>query len=114
MTELRKENSSKTKTMADYQLTVTLLTADHPLVLADNYCLLKTNGTNNIKITIPANANVAFPVGSWGIVVQYNTGTITIEPAPGVTFSASGLQTAKDGDTLTFIKTSVDKWMIKA
>lgn len=98
--------------MPDYNIPVKSIDKNYSLVLADNYCMLKTNGTNDIIITIPLNASVNFPKGSWFIAVQLETAKITVVAVKGVTIIGTKTATARKGDKLTFIQTSPNTWIV--
>lgn len=72
------------------QLGITDIVADtssRTLALTDvGKTLEMTNGSARIY-TIPANATVAFPVGTWLNIVRMGTGSLNITAANGVTFN---------------------------
>lgn len=61
------------------------VTASKTLALTDAGTLQQVNSTSNLTITIPANDSVAFPTGTEIELVRWNTGTVTIAAASGVT-----------------------------
>lgn len=70
---------------------------DYTLLLADvgKYLLFTNVGAN--VLTIPANADVALPVGTDIALEQNNTGVVTISPAAGVTINVSNGFNLKTG-----------------
>ncbi len=63
--------------------------ATYTLVLGDaNGCVTMSNATAN-TLTVPANASVAFPVGTTITVQQLGAGITTISPAGSVTFESA-------------------------
>jgi hypothetical protein len=65
--------------------------ATDTLVLADNGKTIDCNRATAQTITIPASADVAFPVGTEILIVQVGAGTVTIKGDTGVTVNgASG------------------------
>lgn len=67
---------------------MTTYTASHTLALADAGKLLLENSPGAIVVTIPTNATVAFPVGTEIEICQWNTGTVSITPASGVSIGS--------------------------
>lgn len=90
-------------------------TADHTLGLTDNGIAMDIEVSG--KLIVPANAVVAFPVGTQVQVMQAGTGQITISAAPGVTINSldgasnHGLNAQFSGASL--IKTGTDTWWLR-
>ena len=65
-----------------------------------------------ITLTVPPNADVAFPIGTQINIMQLGAGQITIGGA-GVTFQSSGnkLKTTDQYSVATLIKTDTDTWV---
>jgi len=67
--------------------------------------------------TVPANATVAFPVGSTIVVVNDIGGNMTITQAASVTLmwspsAATGTRTLANGGSATLLKLATNKWLI--
>ncbi len=69
--------------------TISTKTADYTLALTDAGLLLVMNSASARVFTIPPNASVAFPVGTWVEFMRYGAGTLTITPGAGVTIPNS-------------------------
>lgn len=66
-------------------------TVSYELVLADAGKLITMDAAGATVLTVPANASVAFDVGTVVAVARLGAGTVTFAPAGGVTIhSASG------------------------
>ncbi len=86
----------------------------YTLVLADGGQdrYLRQSNASPITTTIPANASVAFPVGTMVMGIQAGDGQVTIAPASGVTLLSlySARKTAGKGAGWTAIKVATDTW----
>lgn len=63
-------------------------------------------------ITIPANATVAFPIGTAITFIRTGTGAVTFVPSGGVTLLSKDTKRAIDGQyaSATLVKTATDTW----
>ena len=96
----------------------------YPLSLADAGSVIEATSASPVTITVPANASVAFPVGTIIEVLQYGAGQVTIAPASGVTLrTASSLTTrarcalwsaCRRRQQADFIRPGADKMAIRA
>jgi len=89
-------------------------TASHVLVLSDAGRLILMSSASAQTVTIPANASVAFPIDTEIEIVRWNTGSVTISPASGVTLaSVDGLCSigALYG-AVSLKKVSTDIWLL--
>ncbi|SFJ66484.1 hypothetical protein SAMN02910435_02561 [Ruminococcaceae bacterium D5] len=59
--------------------------ASATLALAEAGCFVYVSSTSNLTITVPANSAVAFPIGTEVELCRWNTGTLSVAPASGVT-----------------------------
>ena len=86
----------------------------YTLVIADAQKVVETSNAAAVTITIPPNASVAFPVGTFIDFVQYGAGQITLAPGAGVTLRsfASSLKTAGQYAVITAYKRATDEWVI--
>lgn len=73
---------------------------------------LRQSNASPIATTVPANATVAFPIGSIVSGIQAGDGKVTITAAGGVTLTAldGAIKTVGKGATWTLIKTATDAW----
>lgn len=84
-------------------------------VLADAGGAVHGNNTSDIVQTIPANASVAFPVGTTLLVRQYGVGVITIAPDSGVTLRNGGATAKTAGryaGSISLHKVGTDEWYL--
>lgn len=65
--------------------TTVAVTGNYSLSLSDAGKQIEVNAASDVVITIPADADVAFPVGTEIEIVQEGAGKVTISPASGVT-----------------------------
>jgi 3D (Asp-Asp-Asp) domain-containing protein len=63
-----------------------------------------------VAVTIPSNATLAFPIGTFVMIEQSGSGTVTVSPASGVTLNGT-LATAGQFQLLTLRKTAPDRWL---
>jgi hypothetical protein len=71
-----------------------------------------SNGTAK-TVTIPTNANVAYPVGTTIDIIQTGTGQVTIAGAVGVTVNATpGLKLRTQWSSATLLKRATDTWLV--
>ena len=89
----------------------------YTLVIGDEYLdgVRQTNAAAN-TITIPPNADVAFPVGSTKIlIIQGGAGSTTIAAGAGVTLSSPASVTAAIGEingSRVIQKVGVNEWLL--
>ena len=87
----------------------------YTLVLTDSGKHVIFTGGSTATLTVPTNASVAFPVGTTILVVNDNSGNLTISGA-GVTFQlangATGNRTVATKGLATCLKTATDTWYI--
>lgn len=62
----------------------------YTLVLADDNNVVELTNAAAITLTIPPNADVAFPVGAMIEIHQGGAGTVTVTPGTGVTLVSRG------------------------
>lgn len=93
------------------QKTITTATT---LALTDEGKVILANGT--LKITIPLNSSVLFPIDTEIAIVRYGTGEVTIGTASGATLNGeSSTTTFTLGDQYSSValkKISTDAWLI--
>jgi hypothetical protein len=86
----------------------------YTLALADAGQVVDCNNAAAVTVTVPLNATIAFPVGSWIDLVQYGAGQVTVSPAGGVTLRSAGsaTKTRVRYSALTLIKRATDEWYL--
>jgi hypothetical protein len=90
----------------------TISGAAHTAALADVDGYLRFTNAGAVTLTIPANADAAFPVGAELHLVQAGAGTVTIAPASGVTVNSHGgdLSLAGPHAAATVKKVAANEW----
>lgn len=87
----------------------------YTLVLGDAGDHVIFTGGTTATLTVPTNTSVAFPIGTTILVVNDNTGNLTISGA-GVTFQlaagATGNRTVATKGLATCLKTGTDTWYV--
>jgi hypothetical protein len=87
-------------------------TAAYTLALADNGKMVEMNVASGNALTVPTNANVAFPVGTTITILQTGAGQTTLTPQSGVTINATpGLKLRTQWASATLIKRATDTWV---
>jgi hypothetical protein len=86
-------------------------TANYTLALADAGTIVEMNVAGANTVTIPANASVAFPVGTSLFVVQAGAGTTTVVPAAGVTLDGQA-SLGEQWAEATLYKRATNEWVI--
>jgi len=88
-------------------------TASYTLVLADKAKVVEMNVATANNLTIPTEANVAFPVGTQIHIVQTGAGqTTVVAPAGGTANSASTLKLRAQWSAATLIKRATNTWVV--
>jgi len=89
-------------------------TASYTLVRADAGKIIEMNVASANNLTVPANADVAYPIGTEIQILQYGAGQTTIVAAGGVTLrSKSGqLKIANQYTGVTCVKVGTDEWYV--
>lgn len=87
-------------------------TSAYTLTLADNGKMVEMNVASGNALTVPSNANVAFPVGTTLTILQTGAGQTTLTPQAGVTINATpGLKLRAQWASATIIKRATDTWV---
>lgn len=89
-------------------------TDDYTLVLTDRGKIIEMNCGDADTLTVPANADVAFPVGTRIDIVQYGAGAITLTPGAGVTIRVNALLTLVTNGTYagcSIYKRATNEWV---
>jgi hypothetical protein len=92
-------------------VTINLQTASYELLLTDanNIVEMAVAGANTL--TIPANATVAFPVGTVVTIAQTGAGQTTLTPAGGVTLlHRNGLKLGGQEAIASIYKSATNTW----
>lgn len=88
-------------------------TGSYTLVLSDQSKLIEYNSGAKGTITVPTNASVAFPIGTYIVILQTNSGQVEVVGASGVTVNSTpGNTTRTDWSMATLIKRGTDSWVL--
>ena len=87
-------------------------TDDYVLALADAGKVVVMNKTGTATLTVPANATVAFPLGTILYVYNISSGDVTVTPASGVTVRNSG--TVAQYAQVLLRKRATNEWVMVA
>lgn len=90
---------------------ITTKTADWTLALADAGAVVRMNKASAITLTVPANATVAFAIGTEIVVAQIGAGKLTVAAAGGVTVSGA-LGFRKQLSFAILRKTATNTWEV--
>ena len=92
-----------------------LKTANHQLVLADRGKSVVMNGSS-LTLTVPANAAVAFPIGTAIVVINVNATSlsvaITTDTMTLVNTTTTGTRTLAQNAMATLVKVGATSWII--
>ena len=110
--------AAQLRTLADVTQTgvlggINTRTASYTLVLGDRGKVVEMNVAGANTLTIPANADAAFPIGTQITVIQYGAGQTTIAAAAGVTLNALGgaLKTTAQYAAASLYKRGTNEWI---
>lgn len=95
-------------------LTINTQTGDYTLILTDNAKIIEMNKATANVLTIPANASVAFAVGSIIDIVQIGAGQTSIAGAVGVTVrsNSSKLKITGQYSGASIYQRAIDEWVL--
>lgn len=89
-------------------------TTNKTLALAEAGALIAQSSSSSTTITVPADASVAFPVGTQISISRMGTGSVSISAAGGVTVgSADGKTSLRvQYSTASLVKTAANTWLL--
>lgn len=95
-------------------MAVNLQTASYTLALTDLGSAVSIANASANTLTVPTNASVAFPVGTWVLVRQGGAGQTVVAGASGVTVNSRGNLLALNGQYAwaRLVKVATDTWDI--
>lgn len=97
--------------LAVYTMTANTVTDNYTLVLTDAGKVVEMNAATAKQITVPANADVGFGIGTVVEVYQMGAGTLTIAGDTGVTVRNAG-DLAGPYATASLRKRGTDEWVL--
>ncbi len=81
--------------------------------LSDRDSMLEFSSANSVTVTIPADADLNFPIGTSIDVLQIDEGQVIIAGASGVTVNATpGLKLRTQWSSATLFKRDADLWVV--
>jgi hypothetical protein len=94
-------------------LVINAQVVDYTLVIGDADKLIEMNKATALTLTIPANASVAYPIGTQILIYQEGAGQLTIAITSD-TLNSSGSKTKLTGQysAATLIKTAATTWLL--
>jgi aspartate 1-decarboxylase len=87
-------------------------TASYTLVLSDQSKMIEINSSSATTLTIPADASVNFPIGTYIVVLQTGSGQITINGSGFTPNATPGRKTRTLWAMATLIKRGRNLWVI--
>lgn len=97
--------------IAEIQTQARITTDSTTLLLTDTSNAVAVNKATAATVTIPANASVAFLIGSHVDIVQLGAGAVTVVAGAGVTLNGSTLVTSGIGSTIRIRKIASNTWV---
>lgn len=97
-----------------YRPGINTQTASYTLVLTDGFKTVEMNVGSANNLTVPPNADVAFPVGTMIDPVQIGAGQTTVVAGSGVTISSKGgnLKLTGQWSGATLYKRATNTWVL--
>jgi len=91
-----------------------IVTTTHTLVAADAGKALVCDNVSAITITIPNDTTYTFTIGQTFVIVQKNTGAVTVQGASGVTVDSLRSNTKTNGQysEARLIKIAANEWLL--
>jgi len=87
-------------------------TASYTLVLDDKNKMVEISNTSATTLTIPADNSVNFATGATIVILQTNTGQITLTAGAGVTLNATpGAKLRTQWSSATLVKRAANTWV---
>lgn len=87
---------------------------DYTFVIGDASKIVEAEKATAIVFTIPTNASVTFPVGTFMRLLQIGAGQLSVSPAGGVTLQSSGTKRKLTGQysAAWLYKRATDTWLL--
>jgi len=96
-----------------YHITTNAQTVSYTLVLADDGKIIECSSSSALTLTVPANNDVAFPIGTQIMLIQTGSGQLTVAGAGGVTVNATpGLKLRTQWSAATLLKRATNTWLL--
>lgn len=114
-TQLLSWNQATSKWVATApEVTITQQTGSYQFVLTDANTWVRANKASPLTFTIPANATVAFVIGTTIIMDQMGAGALTVAAGAGVTLenAAASATTTTQYSMVSITKVDTDTWVL--
>ena len=107
-------DGTQTKVGVPSITTIDQKTASYTLsALTERDSIIEISNASATTLTIPANASVAYPVGTTIDIIQTGAGQVTIGNAAGVTVNATpGLKLRTQWSSATLLKRATNTWLV--
>lgn len=87
-------------------------TASYTLVLTDQSKIIEVNNAGATTVTIPSDASVAFPVGTYIMVIQTGVGQVSIAGSGFTPDATPGLKLRAQWSFASLIKRGTNSWVV--
>lgn len=104
--------TNKTLTTPVTTMATNARTASYTLVLSDQSKIIEVNNAGATTVTIPADASVAYPVGTYIMVLQTGAGQVTIAGSGFTPNGTPGLKLRTQWSMATLIKRGTNSWVV--
>ena len=98
----------------DKLLVINSRTASYTLILSDADKLVEMNVSTSNNLTIPPNADAAFPIGTQILIAQYGSGQTTLVGGVDVNLRSDGnkLKISTQYSGVTLVKRDINEWYV--
>lgn len=98
---------------AETSIGSTIQGSNYTLTMSDAGCAVEVSNASARTVTVPANSDVAFPIGTIVEVARLGAGSVTLAAASGVTLHTAGSLTLRaQYSVLSLRKRAADEWLV--
>lgn len=95
------------------QVDINTQTASYVMALTDQGKIIEMDVAGANNLTVPLNATVAFPIGTYAYFTQFGAGQTTVVAVSGVTIrTANGLKMISQYSTAKIYKRGANEWVL--
>jgi hypothetical protein len=87
-------------------------TSSYTLILTDQSKIIEVNSSSPTTVTIPADASVNFPVGTYIVVIQMGSGQVTVAGSGFTPLATPGLKLRTQYSMASLIKRGANSWIV--
>jgi hypothetical protein len=88
-------------------------TSSYTLALSDQSKMIEMNSSSATLLTVPTDAAVNFPIGTYVVVLRTGSGAVSVDAQAGVTINFTpGLNLRAQWSMATLIKRSANTWVL--